>query len=119
MQQFLIQANPSPIVDLGSLLGSNNPYANTPKNFCGQGGDLINCLGPTIHSVLIVIISLLIIVWIITAILAGFKYVTSQGDKSKLEEASTSLTNVLVGATLAIIFTALLFITAKLFITNF
>lgn len=48
--------------------------------------------------------SVIAIIWFtIQFILAGFKYMSSKGDKNKIEEAARSITNGIVGISIALI----------------
>ena len=57
-----------------------------------------------IVSNLIGFMSIIAIVWFaIQVILAGYKYISSKGDKNKIEEAGKSLTNGILGLLIVII----------------
>lgn len=56
-----------------------------------------------IISTLIGFLSIVAILWFtIQTIFAGYKYLSSHGDKSKIEEASRSITNNLLGLAIAV-----------------
>lgn len=57
-----------------------------------------------IVSNLIGFMSIIAIIWFaIQVILAGYKYISSKGDKNKIEEAGKSLTNGILGLLIVII----------------
>ena len=64
-----------------------------------------------IISNLIGFLSIIAIIWFaIQVILAGYKYISSKGDKNKIEEAGKSLTNGILG---------LLIVIVAIFLTSF
>ena len=76
--------------------------ASLTGNPCLQDGDVvtIQCLEPLFRNVVTGIAALVGIALFIMILGSGFRYLTSAGDSKKLEAASGSLTNAIVGVVL-------------------
>lgn len=64
----------------------------------GSGATIANLLTPIIQNILI----LLALASFIFILFAGFNYITSQGDKGKVEQATNMLNYAIVGLVLAV-----------------
>ena len=88
----------------GSQTSSGN-YGNSSNSGSGQSVFLQNPLKTDsivdlFSSILDIIMVLATPIIVIFIILAGFKYVTAQGDSSKIKEAHNSLMNAVIGGVL-------------------
>lgn len=99
--------NPSPTPNPPSG-GNPSPAPNPPSGGVNGSESLINPLSgvSSVNDLLVAILNVLIIIAtpiiVIFIILAGFKYVTAQGNPAKIEEAHKALTYAIIGGVLII-----------------
>jgi len=89
------------------------PINPTVTNTAGSGAGIVNI----VKTIIILLVVFLIIAAIIYAIISGFKYISSQGESSKVEEAQESIKEVLIGLVLAFVGIVLVIIISNVFST--
>jgi len=108
------------LIDVRQYVDKSKVYGGTDlgKPELGTTADTGNVLGQIISSVSNVIISLAAIAVLMYFLWAGYNWLTAGGDKQKVEEARTRITNALIGMAIVASALALSAIVNKFFGTN-
>lgn len=97
------------LVVVGSILAISSPtfaassLQNQAGNAMGQFGNVsygyqdAPYLPAVIGRIISVVLSIVSVVMVVIIILAGYKYMTAEGDKTKLEDAKKSITGAIIG----------------------
>lgn len=94
---FAIPALAGPISDTGDVVGEKSMLGKFSQNSGFKTDDTGTQLGKTMALVIKGFLSILGIIFIILIILAGFNWMTSEGDEQKISKAKETIRTAIIG----------------------